>query len=151
MEAHLDDADPFGITADHDQYLRRGVRTAPERVHKVRCLLAGELAEQPVVAFALLAEVQQAAGQRPLGPLGRGHDDGDRAGPQPRAPLYEGQLRQALELFAQLVRNGDDQGLEGDHGLGAELHGRVPGDLGVADHLHRALSTLVHGVHSSDV
>jgi hypothetical protein len=43
--------------------------------------------------------------------------------------------RDRLKLFAQGSRHGDDDGLQGQHGLGSCLDSRVAGDLQVADHL----------------
>jgi hypothetical protein len=96
--------------------------------------------QDPVVQPGLAVEVVVALGQAAQGVAGRVGRSAHRVVAQCPAHLDELEITEWFELFAQVRRCGDDNGLQRDDRLGACLHGGVLRDFDLADHLHRAVS-----------
>ena len=67
------------------------------------------------------------------------------AGLKTGTSLDHRQVGQWLQLGSESVVRGDEQRLQGDHGLDLGFHRRVAGDLDEADHLDDAVCGLRHG------
>jgi hypothetical protein len=95
--------------------------------------------EVSVMGLDLGVEVEPTARESAQAGLGRSRRGRHRPGTQ-RGEMTDQRhrARNRIKLFAQGSRHGDDDGLQGQHGLGSCLDGRVAGDLQVADHLDPA-------------
>jgi hypothetical protein len=131
-----------GLSPGEDEHLRGDVDADPEGLPECGGDLGRQPVEEPVMGLDLLVEVLPAAGEGLQSVLGGSERRVDLPGSQAGAAVTELRLGERLQLVAQLIRSGDHERLERDDCLGSALHGGVPHDLDLADHLAGAIRCL---------
>ena len=128
-------ANPLGVVAEDNQELGRAVGAHPEPRPEGGRRPGRESREVPVVCGDFLGEGEPASGQRPQSVLYGGGGRVKATWPEGCTARQQARSGEAVEGFSHHRRRVDADLLQRVHRRGARLHGGIPRDFELPDHL----------------